>query len=87
MNLSTTFKGTLLIVIFGGTWLVPRFGWSITSIFFRLIVVSPNRRAAYANESSVILFMSLIECAMSALSSANRKSRKSSSVIFVLAVD
>ena len=37
----------LSIVIFGGTWLVPGFGWNITSVFFRLIV-SPNRRAALA---------------------------------------
>ena len=83
MNLSTTFKGTLSIVIFGGTWLVLGFGWNITSVFFRLIV-SPNRWAALAKES-VILFMSLIECAMSAQSSANSRPRASSYVVMILA--
>ena len=43
------------------------FGWNITSVFFRRIV-NPNRRAALAKES-VILFISLIECAMSGQSS------------------
>ena len=62
---------------------MPGFGWSITSVFFRLIV-SPNRRAALAKES-VILFISLIECAMSAQSSANSRSQTSSSVGLVLA--
>ena len=66
MDLFTTFKRTLSIVIFGGTWLVPGFGWNITSVFFRLIM-SPNRQAALAKES-VILFILLIECALSAQS-------------------
>ena len=82
MNLSTTFKGTLSILIFAGTWLVPGFGWNIT-VFFRLNV-SPNQRAALAEES-VILFILLIECAMSAQSSANNRSRTRSSVVLVLA--
>ena len=83
MNLSTTFKGTLSIVIFVATWLLPGFGWNITSVFFRL-TVSPNRRAALGKEY-VILFISLIECAMSAQSSANSRSRTSSYVVLVLA--
>ena len=57
------------------------FDWNITSVFFRLIV-SSNRRAAFAKES-VVLFISLIECAMSAQSSANSRSRTSSSVVLV----
>ena len=57
---------------------MPGFGWNIISIFFRLIA-SPNRRAALAKES-MILFISLIECAMSAQSSANSRSRTSSSL-------
>ena len=77
-------KDTLSIVIFDGRLVACLgFGWIITSFFFRLIV-SPNRRAALAKES-VILFISLIECAMSAQSSANSRYRRSSSVIFVLA--
>ena len=28
----------LPIVIFGGIWLVPGFGWNISSVFLRLIV-------------------------------------------------
>ena len=59
------------------------FGWNITFVFLRLIL-SLSRRAALAKES-VILFMSLIECAMSAQSSANSRSRTSSSVILILA--
>ena len=62
---------------------MPGFSWNITSVFFGLIV-GPNRRAALA-KGSVILFVSLIECAMSAQSSANSRSRTSSSVILVLA--
>ena len=83
VNLSTTFKGTLSIVIVRGTWLVPGCGWNITFVFFSLIV-SPNRRAALAKES-VILFISLIECAMSAQSSANSRSRTSNYVVLALA--
>ena len=71
------------MVIFGVTLLVIGFGWNITSVYLRLIV-SPNRRAVLAKES-VILFLSLVECAMSAQSSANSRSRTSSSVILVLA--
>ena len=62
---------------------MPDFGLNITSVFFRLIV-SSNRWVALAKES-VILFMSLIECAMSAQSSANSRSRTTSYVILVLA--
>ena len=57
------------------------FDWNITSVFFRLIV-SPNRRGAFAKES-VVLFISLIECAVSAQSSANSRSRTSSYVVLV----
>ena len=78
-----TFKWTLSIVIFGGTWLVPGFGWNITSVYFRLIV-SPNSRVALAKES-VMLFISLIVCAISAQSSANSRPRISSYVVLVLA--
>ena len=77
-----TFKGMLSIVIFGGTWLVPGFGWNITFVFFRLIV-SRNWWAALAKEL-VILFMLLIECAMRAQSSTNSRSQTSSSVVLVL---
>ena len=62
---------------------MPGFGWNLTSVFFRLIV-SPNRRAALAKES-VILLILLIEWATSAQSSANTSSRTSSCVILVLA--
>ena len=62
--------------------MVPWFWLDITSVFFRMIV-SPNRRAALAKES-VILFISLIECAVIVLSSANSRSRTSSSVVLVL---
>ena len=81
MNLFAAFKGMLSTVIFDGTWLVPDFGWNITSVFFRLIV-NANRWFALA---LMILFISLIECAMSAQSSPNSRSRTSSSVVLVLA--
>ena len=62
---------------------MPGFGWTITSASFRLIV-SQNWQAAITKES-VILFISLVECAMSAQSSANSRSWTSSSVVLVLA--
>ena len=55
--------------------------WLEHDVFFRL-TVSPNWEAAL---ESVILFISLIECAMNAQSSANSRFRTSGSVVLVLA--
>ena len=84
LNSSTVFNSVSSMVMEGRRPVESGDGWNSTSVSPRLMV-SPKRRDASANLSTMRWRADSV-CAMRAQASANRASRMSFSIVFVLAL-